>query len=224
MKDKVGENQGFKVILETLKHLLQFPLPGKEGQMGMAPLPLDEERFALQEKSNARKGAVLLLLFPNGDDCLVPFIKRPIYKGVHSGQVGLPGGKFEFGDSNLEETALRETSEELGVNPEDIQIIGRLSRLYIPPSNFSVNPYIGFLDYTPTFNPDSREVDQLFFCDFLGLMDKGIRKEKELKLSSGQFIKAPYFDIHGEVVWGATAMMLSELVFLWERYSTGIYS
>jgi 8-oxo-dGTP pyrophosphatase MutT (NUDIX family) len=219
-----GKQREFNSILELLRHLLQNTLPGMEGQLPMAPLPIERERFALGEKGDTRKGAVLFLLYPEGKNCLLPFIKRPVYDGVHSGQIGLPGGKFEEGDADLQATALRETGEELGVNPNDIKVLGGLSKLYIPPSNFTVHPYLGYVNYTPEFTPDPREVDRLIVCDFKELMDQAIRKQKEIELANGQIIQAPYFDIHGEVLWGATAMMLSELVFLWEKYDASTIS
>ena len=215
------KQEEFKKILAHLEDMFRISLPGMEGQLPMAPLPLEEERFAIKEQISTRKGAVLFLLYPDGDNCLLPFIKRPIYEGVHSGQISLPGGKFENGDADLQATALRETGEELGVNADDILVLGGLSKLYIPPSNFTVYPYLGYVSYTPEFAPDPREVDRLIIGDFKRLVNKAVRKKKEIELANGQVIQAPYFDIQGEVVWGATAMMLSELIFLWEKHVAG---
>lgn len=193
------------------------PLPGKAGQLEMAPLPIDEDRFAGIDLSTARKGAVMLLLYPDKEGCMVPFIKRSLYEGAHAGQVSLPGGKWEPSDASLLYTAQRETEEEIGVKMESMKILGRLSRLYIPPSNYLVEPFIGYVEKKPTFIPDPREVDRIITCSFSHLTDRSIRKKKELIIRKGYHLSAPYFDIDNEVVWGATAMILSELLHIWER-------
>ncbi|WP_200977873.1 CoA pyrophosphatase [Echinicola sp. 20G] len=204
-------------VIDTIENKLQYPLPGRKGQIMMAPQPLNEARFAQQDLKNARKGAVLILLYPGENGCMVPFIKRPEYDGTHSGQVSFPGGKWEESDQNLQETALRETEEEIGVDRAQIQLLGKLSQLFIPPSNFLVTPYIGFMRSAPVFKPDPREVARVITCDFSVLVDHNIRKEKDFELARGAKIKAPYFDIDQETVWGATAMMLGELMTIWEQ-------
>ncbi|WP_215225747.1 NUDIX hydrolase [Echinicola shivajiensis] len=203
-------------VVEHLETKLHGPLPGKKGQIIMAPQPLDEARFANQNVKNARKGAVMILLYRGKDGCMVPFIKRPEYEGNHSGQVSFPGGKWEEDDINLQETALRETEEEIGVDKNQINIIGKMSNLYIPPSNFLVTPYIGFSEKTPNFKPDPREVSRIIHSDFAALIDQKNIKETSFKLASGFNLKAPYFDIEKEVVWGATAMILGELMAIWK--------
>ncbi|WP_186757725.1 NUDIX hydrolase [Echinicola salinicaeni] len=205
-----------KEIVEHLESKLQKPLPGKKGQLLMAPQPLDEARFAHKHIKNARKGAVMILLYSGKDGCMVPFIKRPEYEGNHSGQVSFPGGKWEEADIDLEETALRETEEEIGVAKNQITVIGKMSKLYIPPSNFLVTPYIGFSEQTPEFKPDPREVSRIIHSDFHALLDNANIKETSFELASGYQLKAPYFDIEKEVVWGATAMILGELMAIWQ--------
>lgn len=204
-------------VLSRLLPGLKRPLPGKIGQLPMAPLPLDEERFGVHEREDVKKGAVLLLLYPGVEGCMMPFIKRTTYKGVHSGQVSLPGGKWEQGDQDLWFTAVRETEEEIGVNRDRIHVVGSLSKLYIPPSNYSVQPFLGYLEEEPVFYPDPREVERVITCSFDDLVSDDIRKSKELDVSSGSVISAPYFDIDNEAVWGATAMILSELMYIWEH-------
>ncbi|GGF30567.1 NUDIX hydrolase [Echinicola rosea] len=204
-------------VIHKLEEKVKRPLPGKEGQVKMAPQPLDNARFAQHDLTYAREGAVLILLYPNGNDCWIPFIKRPEYDGAHGGQISLPGGKKEEADTNLQETALRETEEEIGVPAQDVQVIGKLSQLYIPPSNFLVTPYIGFVEQMPTFIPDPREVSRVIQCDFKTLLDHNARKETTIQARNNTKIHAPYFDIDAEVVWGATAMILSELMVIWEK-------
>jgi 8-oxo-dGTP pyrophosphatase MutT (NUDIX family) len=204
-------------VVSILERKLKNELPGRKGQIHMAPAPVDEARFNILEPSHARKGAVLLLLFPDKSGCMVPFIKRPTYSGIHSGQVALPGGKWEESDGALENTAIRETEEEIGVQGSKIQIIGKLSKLYIPPSNFLVTPFVGFTKERPQFVSDPREVDKMIYCGFETLVDKRIRKETMIEVNAQYSLMAPYFAIEDEIVWGATAMMLSELMVIWEN-------
>lgn len=195
---------------------LKNKLPGRNGHLLMAPTPVDEARFPDTDPPHARRGAVLVLLYPGMKGCAIPFIKRSTYKGIHSAQVSFPGGKWEDSDRDLEVTALRETQEEIGVEGKKIELIGHLSKLYIPPSNFLVTPYIGFVRHRPEFHPHPREVERIIHCDFSTLLDNKIRKKKSMKLQKDITVIAPYFDIDQEVVWGATAMILSELVMVWE--------
>jgi 8-oxo-dGTP pyrophosphatase MutT (NUDIX family) len=208
----------FENIIAKVKGLLEGPLPGFEGQVLMAPQPLDMQRFSYHVPSSARSGAVLLLMYPSGGDCLIPFIKRPSYLGVHSAQVSFPGGKKDDTDFDLSFTAKRETEEEIGVKSSEIQILGKLSELYIPPSNFLVTPYIGFINNTPIFKPDPFEVDRVINCSFSELLNPDIRKIKSLQVIQ-EDIATPFYEIEKEVVWGATAMILSEFIYLWNNSS-----
>ncbi|MCH7396353.1 CoA pyrophosphatase [Belliella sp. DSM 107340] len=208
----------FKDVIKKLDKMLSQPLPGREGQISMAPKPVDEKRFSEYQPVNPRRGAVLMLFYPGEHDTLVPFIKRPSYDGVHGGQVSFPGGKWEEEDHDLSQTALRETEEEIGVRQNNVNLLGKLSDLYIPPSNFLVSPYIGFVEEKPMFVPDPFEVDRIISCPVDLLTDLNIRKEGEIAVCDQMKLNAPYFDIEKEMVWGATAMMLGEFMFLWENY------
>ncbi|EKB47575.1 NUDIX hydrolase [Cecembia lonarensis] len=208
----------FDKLIQNLEKALKKPLPGREGQITMAPLPIDEERFIQSIRPDYRKGAVLMLLYPDlKKQAFVPFIKRPTYPGVHSGQIAFPGGKMEESDKDLSETALRETEEEIGVDAQKVELIGKLSDLYIPPSNFMVSPYIGFTLEKPEFSPDPEEVVRIINCPVNTLLDKSVRKTGTVQGSGGYRLKAPYYDIESEMVWGATAMMLGEFTYLWEQ-------
>ena len=161
----------------------------------------------------ARKSAVLILLFPDHGKLKTVLIKRSEYDGVHSGQVSFPGGKFENTDSNFEATALRETNEEIGVDPVNIEIIGQLTDFYIPPSNFLVKVFVGYTTNKPEYIPDSKEVQSVVEVDLDEFYHAGNISEKEFfSTSRREKIIAPCYSIKGLEIWGATAMMLSELL------------
>lgn len=207
----------FVRFIEQLKIRLQQPLPGEEAQYLMAPISRLQNKFISPEIYNPKKSAVLILLFPQDEVIKTVFIERPVYEGVHSGQVAFPGGKFEETDIELKQTALRETFEEIGIDPNKVNIIGQLTDLYINPSNFLVSPFIGYLNKKPDFIIDPREVQQVITYDLFELNNPCIRSEKEITFSGGFTLKTPYYDIEGLTVWGATAMMISELNALVEE-------
>ena len=131
----------------------------------------------------------------------------------HSGQIGFPGGKYEEIDKNLEATALRESHEEIGIQEQDVQIVGRLSDLYIPVSDFLVHPFVGYLDYAPMFVLQENEVKDILEVDFELFFLPKILKKMDYRINEKMTLRdVPYFDINGHVVWGATAMILGELL------------
>ena len=163
-------------------------------------------------KDHAVKSSVLILLYPGqkSGSLLFALIQRPEYDGVHSGQISLPGGRFEEEDGDLTRTALRESNEEIGIQPEGVEIIGSLSELYIPPSNFMVYPFIGYTNVRPEFVPDKKEVENIIETDLADLLNDKNIKTKEIKIRNGIKITAPCYEIDGNIIWGATAMILSE--------------
>lgn len=205
----------FQLFIEKLAKRLKEPLPGRSAQELMAPRPIDESRFAESPNRPARPGGVMVLLYPENDEIYLPLMKRPVYQGAHSGQVSFPGGKVEKSDRNLTETALRETQEEIGVPSRDIDVIGELSELFIIASNFKVFPTVGVLKAKPNFIPDSREVDRVLMPNLSELRDLNRRGVKTMHFPPYS-IESPYFDVEGEIVWGATAMILSELIHIVE--------
>lgn len=180
----------------------------------MAPQPIDRRRFDSKIPVHHRKGAVLLVFYQGKSDVLFPLIKRPVYQGVHSGQIALPGGKMDPGDTDIVHTALREAQEEVSVNAERVQIIGKLTDLYIPTSNFLVTPVIGALHEPPKFVPEIREVELILPTPLDFVLHPERRRRTQLKISQEVVLDTPYFDFHGQVVWGATAMILSEVALL----------
>jgi 8-oxo-dGTP pyrophosphatase MutT (NUDIX family) len=210
----------FVSFIEQLKIRLQKPLPGEAVQYLMAPVSRLQIKDLEPENYNPKKSAVMILLFPHEQFIKTVLIERPVYEGVHSGQVAFPGGKFEDADRDLKQTALRETFEEIGVDPNKIEVIGQLTDLYINPSNFLVSPYIGFVNEHPNFTPNTREVKQIVVYNLFDLNNENIKSEKEIVFSGGFKLKTPYYDIEGLTVWGATAMMISELNAVIEESKT----
>ncbi|MBA3971606.1 MAG: CoA pyrophosphatase [Bacteroidetes bacterium] len=198
----------FRDFIQRLEYQLRQALPGEAAQFSMAPVSRQRIKQIPSENYNPKKSAVLILLFPQGGSIRTVLIQRPEYDGVHSGQIAFPGGKFEFNDIDLMQTALRETTEEIGVAPEGIIIIGSLTELYITPSNFLVQPFIGYVTEEPQFLMDPREVQSILTTDVFKLNSKV--GEKVILQSGGYKIKTPYYDIEGFTVWGATAMIISE--------------
>lgn len=201
----------FENLIKHLSIKLNEELPGKEFHRKMAAMtPL---RGEAPPKANARKSAVLLLLYPNKDQILIPYIQRPAYDGVHGGQMSLPGGKVELEDESLIRTALREAQEEIGIKAIDVQILGRLTEIYIAPSNYFVLPVVGYLNYIPEFYPDSKEVDSILNISIDELLDKKNAKVSTITNKFATFETAS-FVIQEKVIWGATALMTAEFLEL----------
>lgn len=203
-------NGDFNQFIKNLTNRLKKPLPGKEAHKKMASkVRLDELKFEY-DISNAILSSVLILLFKDADMIKTVFILRQTYDGVHSGQVSFPGGRLEKNDESLIETALRESKEEVNIDPDKVHILGTLSEMYIPPSNFLVLPVIGYLETRPNLIPEKSEVAEIIIADISFLFDKKLKKEKIITVR-GHKIKASYYDVQGHIVWGATAMILNEL-------------
>lgn len=197
-------------LIRKLKLRLNEPLPGSTAYQQMIPRAAKRLRFKFDEEP--RKGAVLILLYPDSNVIKFPLIQRPLYEGVHSGQIALPGGRYETADRDLVETALRETHEEIGVHPDHVNIIGQLSEFMVSASNHLVLPVIGYAAVKPVFKKDDYEVDEIIETPLDELLDATRIKEKEIITASGYRLHSPYYDVQGKVVWGATAMMLSEFI------------
>lgn len=203
----------FAGFLEQLRQALAGPLPGPQAQYAMAPAPRTGAEMDNQPLPDARMGGVLLLLFPRDDALIVPLILRPTYRGVHSGQVAFPGGGREAGDPDIVATALREAHEEIGIDPQAVDVLGQLSPLYINPSNYLVHPVVGWTERAPEFAIDEHEVAQLILAPLNDLLDPANRQSDIWQLR-GRTATVPFFRIQEQIIWGATAMMLSEFLSL----------
>lgn len=204
-------------LIHKLKDEIKKPLPGMQGQIGMAPKPVNSTRFNFDHLEDVKLGGVMILLYPDGDVVRFPLMERNKYPGVHSGQISLPGGKKEKRDVDLIETAKRETSEEIGVPEGNVTILGNLSELYIQASNFKVLPTIGYVQEKPDFILDHREVVRLFEVELNELANPENQYSKQMKVRSDLELFIPYFDFQGQMVWGATAMILNEFLTILNR-------
>lgn len=201
----------FHNFIDLLTHQLTLPLPGMQVQHRMTSNRRLRELMENKPLDQAVKSSVLILLYPGKEDNKPSFvvILRPTYEGIHSGQISLPGGRFEVTDEDLMQTALRETFEEIGIHPSLVTIIGKLTELYIPPSNFLVHPFVGFMERYPVFQPQAKEVEKIIEIPVKPLLDENNLVEKEISVGGIQF-SAPSFVIGGTTIWGATAMILNE--------------
>ena len=201
----------FHTFSEDLRRRLQHPLPGEKAHSKMAAA--SRYRLGIKPNERTRRSAVLICFYPYQHSIYLPLILRPQYDGVHAGQMAFPGGRMERIDENLTRTALRETQEEVGIRVSDVKVLGLLTELFIPPSNFYVQPVVGVLPYRPDFYPDPREVEAVVEVELDTLLDETIVGDSQVEVR-GTTVDAPYYQIQGYRVWGATAMMISELLMV----------
>jgi len=200
----------------SLKDEILKGLPGTDEQWQMASSDRFIKNFPRFPGKDARVAAVLILLYPHKGTVWTVFMQRPDYNGVHGGQISFPGGKQEAIDNDVIETAFREANEEIGVIKEKINIIGKLTPLFIPVSNMIVTPVIGWTNEKPMYNYISDEVAFLIEADLKTLLDPSIVKSKPFEIR-GELVDIKYFDYTGNTIWGATAMILHELLIIIRR-------
>jgi len=205
-------------FIHKLRERLHRPLPGENAQKKMISRQLsgsENNRFKVPE--HHKKASVLALFYPKNNEWHLALMQRPESPYAHSRQVSFPGGGAEENDPDEAHTALRETEEEFGIPKTNIEILGRLTQVYIPVSNYLVHPFIGFLNEEPEFYPDSAEVEEIIEVPLSQLLDPSNRKRKEIEIHGGIKLQdVPYFHLSEKVIWGATAMMLGELTELME--------
>lgn len=207
----------FEIFIEKIKEELGKKLPGNMAHEKMRPYFRLSPSLNVPISPFAKASAVMCLLFEKENKVHLILIKRPDYQGVHGGQLAFPGGKPEPFDSNLLATAIRETYEEIGIEKEKISTLGQLSNVYVWASNFLVTPFIGFLESKPKYIKNTREVAEIIEIPISFLLREDIIKEKPMKSKLNNLMNAPYFDIDGKVLWGATAMMINELLEIIKR-------
>lgn len=200
---------------------LKKDLPGPLAHQKVAPA--DRVKGIIEQKwpLDAKRSAVTFLLFPKNDEIHTVFMKRPEYPGVHSGQVSLPGGQKDDSDQSLQETAIREYFEETQVQLNPDYFLAPLTEFYIPPSNFLVQPYVAFIEELPTLVPEKSEVESLHEISLEELFNPACFTSEEIlirgKDRNPYKLKAPCYKVRELVIWGATAMMISELEYIFNK-------
>lgn len=204
--------------VQDFRRALEGPLPGLQAQREMAPHPRPTRPWPPGHRP--RQGGVLLLLYRQGDGWWFPLTLRTEQVAYHQSQVCLPGGAWDVADATLQHTALRETEEELGVPAASLEVLGRLTPLYIPPSDFCIHPFVAAAAGRPTFQPDPREVAEVIEAPVGVLLDPKAR-QAEYRLLRGVRARIPFFQVEGHQVWGATAMVLAEFAVCLSRLTPG---
>ncbi len=204
---------------ERLRGALMEPLPGAAAHEPMRAQAVGDLRPKFEHKSPPKPGSVLILLYPDRGEIKFPLTKRPEYLGMHSGQISLPGGKAEPGESAID-AAIREGWEEIGVRALDMEVIGTLTNFFVIPSNFIVTPVVAIQRSKPLFTPDPVEVVRVLEGSVSELIKEDAVAVREITAARVYKLNAPHFLIDEEVVWGATAMMLNELRTVLRRLNT----
>lgn len=200
----------FTGLMDELNRQLKEPLPGPEAQLRMVSLPRIRQMMTGMLPGKPKPSSVLLLLYPHHDEVYTVFIRRQQYNGVHSGQISLPGGQREKEDLDAEQTALREAHEEIGIDSGSVRILGKLTNLYIPPSNFMVSPFVGYMNVRPVFVIDPAEVKRTIEVKISELLLESNIREETFIVSNKLTVTAPAYVIGKEKIWGATAAIISE--------------
>jgi 8-oxo-dGTP pyrophosphatase MutT (NUDIX family) len=196
-------------LIDNLTKRLKLDLPSALAHDPLRAVPVGPIIPKFKTGSELRVGSVLILLYEEDGQLKFPLIKRPDYPGAHGGQISLPGGKKEPGEDSIQ-TALREAQEEIGVGSQGVNIIGRLSEFHVIPSNFMITPVVASIHEVPEFMPDSYEVERIITGNISDLIRDDAVLTKEILAAGTYKMMAPHFEIGGEIVWGATAMMLNE--------------
>lgn len=203
----------FDEFIISISKIKNIPLPAQASQFKMVP-PFRQELLKQQIDAikHAKRAGVLALFYPDVNrQTHFVLILRNTYNGVHSAQVAFPGGKIETQDSSLQDAAIRETFEEIGVPIAQIEVVCELTEVYIPPSNFYVLPFLGISKETPKFIKQEAEVEAIIEVPLHHFFDEASIITKKVKTSYSVEVEVPAFKLNNYVVWGATAMMLSEI-------------
>lgn len=205
--------------IEDIRKKLSNPLPGDKAHSPLSPSgrPIASEK--LKNSNIFTESAVGLILFEYKNNLDIILTQRSAYNGIHSKQVSFPGGKKETYETNLLQTAIRETEEEIGLKRDKMQLLGQLSPIYIPVSNFKVQPYVLHYTESPIFERQVREVSEIFHFPLPLLFNRKILKRTDIEITGrSPMLDVPYFEIRNKVVWGATALILNEFKVLLQEY------
>lgn len=201
----------FEHFERSIESFSTWELPGMAAHDSILPAIAKQRALALQRDPNPKISAVAITLYPKASEANILLIEREAYDGVHSNQVGFPGGKQENDDRDLWHTAMREMEEEVGLPQQVPTLIRSLSEVYIPPSRFLVYPFVCVVRQMPDLKKDDREVRRIIELPVSVLLDDRNIVEGKIKMANGIYIKTPYLAFENYKIWGATAMMLNEL-------------
>ena len=197
-------------MIDKIKNALRNELPGNEAHLEMISYARPSADVIRKLGARPKQSAVIILLYEQNGELYFPLIRRPEYDGVHSRQIGLPGGQSEPDDKDLNDTAIRECAEETGALAENIHVLGKLTEIYIPPSNFLVRPVVGYYSPYRKFTADPSEVAEIITVSLKSLLKMPIEMRSMYIRNNPHKTNVACFIIGGHVVWGATAMMLNE--------------
>ena len=204
-------------IIEDIRRELN-DLPGEAAHKDMIPFRLVASEV-LKAPIDYKLSAVLILLYRQDDALHFILTERQDYDGKHAGQISLPGGKTEPEDLTTRITALRETHEEIGVPAGEIEVLGQMTAVYIPVSNFLIHPYVGFVENIPDLIPDPREVKSILYCSTQDLLRDESRTHTKIQMKNGVWMNdIPAFLLEEKIVWGATAIILNEFKMVLDRF------
>ncbi len=195
---------------------ISWGLPGRPVQDILSPAPDPGVHQGVREGFSPRESGILLCVYPNVGGWELCFIRRPRYDGVHSHQVAFPGGGMEKQDGSIIDTALREAAEEVNIPREKVQVVGLLSQLYVPVSNYMITPVVGMLKERPHFVPQPGEVEYILEVPVTALLDSTV-SVKTFCTGDRRRVTAPCFQVNNTFIWGATAMILNEFITLIKR-------
>jgi 8-oxo-dGTP pyrophosphatase MutT (NUDIX family) len=198
------------ITIERVRAAMRRPLPGRAAQVYMAPRP---RLFSPPPGVEPRQAGVLLVLYPVQDALHLVLTVRTANLEHHSGQISLPGGGWEEGDTSFQETALREADEEIGVAANGLELLGPLTPLYIQPSNNVIHPFVAYAPRRPVFQPNPEEVAELLEVPLSLLLDPATRHEEDWELH-GMSLHVPLYVVGEHKIWGATAAVLGEFLAL----------
>ncbi len=207
--------ENFLTKVEKALTLPNFDWKAAQTKMGIGGRVMDRPRGM---SGQGRRGAVVLLLYPHDGQVMIVYTLRPKSLRTHSGQISFPGGKIDAGET-ASEAAVREVWEELGIEADEIQLIGRLSKLYIPPSDFYVEPFVGWCEKRPDFRPNPAEVAAIIEVPLNQLLDPATRQTEKRRFPAFDNAErdVPYFAIEDYKIWGATALMTGEFLERWKN-------
>ena len=202
------------ITAEIIRQKLSEPLPGAPSHLKLAPEHRAQDLANMKGNfENAKKSAVMILLFHEEEKLKVVFIRRSFYVGIHAGQIAFPGGRYEESDVEIKNTALREIEEEIGITADKIEILGQLTDIYVPPSNFLISIFVGYLAEKPQYKPDEREVAEVIEVDLDEFFQNDVIQEKEFVVPSAKTsVNALYYRITNADLWGASAMVMTEFL------------